>query len=43
MFDAGQPRVSSSVSAANVAVLNLYASLGFSFGRPQDIYHRIVK
>lgn len=43
MFDAGQPRVTSSVSAANVAVLNLYASLGFSFGRPQDIYHRIVK
>ncbi|MBJ7313314.1 GNAT family N-acetyltransferase [Rugamonas sp. CCM 8940] len=43
LFDAGHERVTSSISAANVAVLNLYASLGFSFGRPQDIYHRIVK
>lgn len=42
LFDAGHDQVHSSISAANVAVLNLYASLGFSFDRPQDIYHRIV-
>lgn len=42
LFAAGHARVGSSISAGNVAVLNLYASLGFSFQRPQDIYHRIV-
>lgn len=42
LFAAGHAEIDSSVSAANVAVLNLYASLGFSFQRPQDIYHRIV-
>jgi len=39
---AGHATVGSSISAGNMAVLNLYASLGFSFHRPQDIYHRIV-
>ena len=34
--------VQSSISAGNIAVLNLYAGLGFSFRHPQDIYHRIV-
>lgn len=34
--------VKSSISASNLAVLNLYASLGFSFNNPQDIYHRMV-
>ncbi len=34
--------VSSSISAGNLAVLNLYASLGFSFNHPQDIYHRMT-
>ncbi|PHV07830.1 GNAT family N-acetyltransferase [Janthinobacterium sp. BJB412] len=43
LFAAGHGTVESSISASNMAVLNLYASLGFSFGRPQDIYHRIVK
>ena len=42
LFAAGQVEVSSSISAANVAVLNLYASLGFRFDQPQDIYHRIA-
>ncbi|TWI64323.1 acetyltransferase (GNAT) family protein [Pseudoduganella lurida] len=42
LFDAGHAEVTSSISAANVAVLNLYASLGFAFDAPQDIYHRIV-
>jgi len=39
----GRSQVTSSISAANLAVLNLYASLGFAFRHPQDIYHRIVK
>ena len=35
-------KVHSSISAGNLAVLNLYAGLGFAFRNPQDIYHRIV-
>lgn len=42
LLAAGHADVRSSISAANLAVLNLYASLGFSFHHPQDIYHRIV-
>lgn len=34
--------VKSSISATNLPVANLYASLGFSFRTPQDIYHRLV-
>jgi hypothetical protein len=34
---AGHAEVKSSISAANVAVLNLYASLGFSFRHPLDV------
>ncbi|USX21907.1 GNAT family N-acetyltransferase [Oxalobacteraceae bacterium OTU3REALA1] len=43
LFDAGHAEVTSSISAANMAVLNLYATQGFGFKHPQDIYHRIVK
>jgi ribosomal protein S18 acetylase RimI-like enzyme len=43
LFNAGHPTVTSSISAGNMAVLNLYATQGFSFRHPQDIYHRIVK
>ena len=43
LMDAGHAEVTSSISSANLAVLNLYASLGFAFRHPQDIYHRIVK
>jgi len=39
LFAAGHKEVRSSISATNLAVLNLYASLGFSFHNPQDIYH----
>lgn len=39
----GHEEIYSSISASNLAVLNLYASLGFSFKNPQDIYHRIVQ
>lgn len=42
-FGAGCAEVISSISAANVAALNLYASLGFRFRKPVDVYHRLVK
>jgi hypothetical protein len=31
--------VKSSISVSNLPVLNLYASLGFSFSNPLDVYH----
>ena len=43
LIAAGCTEVRSSVSAANVAALNLYASMGFNFVNPVDIYHRLVK
>jgi ribosomal protein S18 acetylase RimI-like enzyme len=43
IFGAGHAEVQSSISAANMAVLNLYASMGFSFRNPVDVYHRLVK
>lgn len=43
LFDMGHAEIKSSISASNVAALNLYASLGFSFRSPQDIYHKLVK
>ena len=42
LLDAGFEEVTSSISASNVAALNLYASLGFSFRSPVDVYHRLV-
>lgn len=42
LFAAGHDSVVSSISASNMAVLNLYASLGFSVADPQDVYHRII-
>lgn len=38
----GHETVQSSISATNLVVFKLYASLGFSFRNPQDIYHRLV-
>lgn len=35
--------VKSSISLSNLAVVNLYSSLGFVFKRPQDVYHRLVE
>lgn len=43
LFAAGHERLESSVSAANLAIVNLYASLGFRFRSPQDIYHRLTR
>lgn len=42
LLASGHDEVKSSISAGNLAVLNLYASLGFSFRNPQDIYHRLT-
>lgn len=41
LFDNEAPEITSSISAANLAVLNLYASLGFRFRNPVDVYHRL--
>lgn len=43
LFQSGYEEIVSSISATNLAVLNLYASLGFSFKCAQDIYHRILR
>lgn len=41
--DLGLDHLESSISAANLAAVNLYASLGFRFRNPVDVYHRWVK
>jgi len=38
----GHPELTSSISAANMPVLNLYTSLGFRFRNPVDVYHCLV-
>ena len=38
----GLQRLESSISAANLATVNLYASLGFRFRAAVDVYHRFV-
>lgn len=43
LFDQGEVELTSSVSAANLAVVNLYASLGFRFAGTRDTYHRMVE
>ena len=43
LLAAGHTEVESSISAANLAALNLYASLCFSFRHPLDVYHRLVE
>lgn len=40
--EAGVPELESSISAANLAAVNLYASLGFRFRKAVDVYHRRV-
>jgi len=39
----GASELSSSISIANTAALNLYASLGFHFRNPVDVYHRVIR
>lgn len=43
LFARGHDELCSSVSAANLAVVNLYASLGFRFRNPIAVYHRLVQ
>jgi len=38
----GARELTSSVSATNLAVVNLYAALGFRFRNPVDVYHRMI-
>lgn len=40
LFAQGHAEVSSSISAANLAAVNLYQSLGFRLRHPLDVYHR---
>ncbi|HQT27637.1 MAG TPA: GNAT family N-acetyltransferase, partial [Burkholderiales bacterium] len=43
IYDQGEKEITSSISASNLPVLNLYASLGFRFEKAFDIYHLLVK
>lgn len=43
LLAAGHGEVTSSISAANLAALNLYASLGFRLRNPVDVYHRVIR
>jgi ribosomal protein S18 acetylase RimI-like enzyme len=43
LFAQGHAEIQSSISFVNVAVINLYATLGFRFRSPVDIYHRMVQ
>jgi ribosomal protein S18 acetylase RimI-like enzyme len=43
LLQRGERELSSSISAANLAALNLYVSLGFRFRNPLDIYHRVIR
>ncbi|MBX3666592.1 MAG: GNAT family N-acetyltransferase [Burkholderiales bacterium] len=40
LFAQGHDELCSSISAANIAVLRLYQSLGFRLRHPVDVYHR---
>jgi hypothetical protein len=42
LFAQGEAEIHSSISFVNIAVINLYSSLGFRFRNPIDIYHRVV-
>lgn len=43
LFNRGHEELCSSVSASNLAIVNLYASLGFRFRHPVDVYHRMIR
>lgn len=42
LLASGHHEVTSSISVTNLAVLNLYSSLGFTFNHPLDVYHRVT-
>jgi len=39
LFEKGNIELTSSISASNLAIVNLYASLGFRFRNAVDVYH----
>ncbi|TCP19971.1 acetyltransferase (GNAT) family protein [Scopulibacillus darangshiensis] len=41
LFSYDYHELSSSISAANLAILNVYSKLGFSFRNPVDVYHKV--
>jgi RimJ/RimL family protein N-acetyltransferase len=43
LFEMNHKEITSSISATNLAVTNLYSSLGFNFRNPVDIYHCLIK
>ena len=43
LYAEGRDEITSSISASNLSVLNLYASLGFRFRQPIDVYHRLTR
>ncbi|MBU6346132.1 MAG: GNAT family N-acetyltransferase [Cyanobacteria bacterium REEB494] len=43
LFENGYQELTSSISASNVRVLNLYSSLGFNFRNPLDVYHFLLE
>ncbi len=43
LFAQGNSEIYSSVSTANLAIVNLYISLGFKMRNPLDVYHKMVK
>jgi len=43
IFASGCEEISSSISASNLAILNLYASLGFRFRNSVDVYHHVTE
>lgn len=43
LFSKKHHEITSSVSATNLAAINLYCSLGFKFRNAVDVYHRIVR
>lgn len=43
LFEHGFESVESSISASNLAVVNLYASLGFKVKSATDVYHKLVE
>ncbi|ATX82056.1 Acetyltransferase (GNAT) domain-containing protein [Mariprofundus ferrinatatus] len=43
LIERGITEFRSSISASNLAVLNLYCSLGFRFNKAVDVYHRLTR
>ena len=42
LFAQGNQSITSSISASNLAVMNLYSNLGFRFTKSLDVYHKFI-